>query len=153
MGLRDEPVELILTVGRDQDPAKFGPQPPNVHIERFVPQSLLYPYCAVAVIHGGSGTMIGALQHGVPLVVMPFGVDHPGNVLAAQAAGVARALDPEQMTAEDVRVAISEMLMRNEYRDNARRIQAEIAGLPPFAHGLRLLEQLARRRAPLSTAA
>ena len=152
-GLRDEPVELILTVGRNGDPTQFGPQPPNIHIERFVPQSLLYPHCAVAVIHGGSGTMIGALQHGVPLVVMPFGADHPGNVLAAQAAGVARALDPEQMTAEEVREAVSEILARTEYRDNARRIQAEIAGLPPFAHGLRLLEQLARKQAPLGTAA
>ena len=25
--LRDEPINLILTVGRDNDPAQFGPQP------------------------------------------------------------------------------------------------------------------------------
>jgi UDP:flavonoid glycosyltransferase YjiC (YdhE family) len=32
--LRDEPVELVVTVGRNQDPAQFGPQPPSVHVER-----------------------------------------------------------------------------------------------------------------------
>jgi hypothetical protein len=36
---RDEPVNLILTVGRDNDPADFGPQTPNMLIERFIPQS------------------------------------------------------------------------------------------------------------------
>ncbi len=114
--LRDEPVEIIVTVGRDGDPAQFGPQPPNVHIERFVPQNLLYPHCAAAVIHGGSGTMIGALQHGLPLVVMPLGADHPGNTLGAQAAGVARVLDPARMTTEDVRDAVLALLTRSACR-------------------------------------
>ena len=35
-GFRDEPINLILTIGRNQDPADFGPQPPNMHIERYV---------------------------------------------------------------------------------------------------------------------
>lgn len=142
MGLRDEPIELIITVGRDGDPTRFGPQPPNVHIERFIPQNLLYPHCAAAVIHGGSGTMMGALQYGVPLVVIPLGADQPGNAQAAHAAGVACVLDPAQMTAEDVREAVSKILTQSAYRDGACRIQAEIAELPPFTHGLHLLEQL-----------
>ena len=29
--LRDQPITLIPTTGRDQDLASFGPQPPNVH--------------------------------------------------------------------------------------------------------------------------
>jgi UDP:flavonoid glycosyltransferase YjiC (YdhE family) len=97
--------------------------------------------------------MIGAIQQGLPLVVMPFCADNLGNALAAQTAGIARVIDPEQMTAEEVRVTVSETLTRREYRGNARHIQTEIAGLPPFAYGLRLLEQLARRRVPLNTAA
>jgi len=152
-GLRDESLDLVVTVGHDQDPAQFGAQPLNVHIERYIPQHLLYPHCTAAVIHGGSGTMIGALQHGLPLVVVPLGADQPANATSAQAAGVARVLDVERMTPEQVREAVYEILRRSEYRDNARRIQAEIAGLPPFAHGLCLLEQLARRRVPLYKAA
>ena len=38
-GLRDEPVNLILTIGRDQDPDQFGRQPENVHIERYIPRA------------------------------------------------------------------------------------------------------------------
>ena len=32
-GLRDLPVNLIVTLGRDKEPVDFGPQPANVHIE------------------------------------------------------------------------------------------------------------------------
>ena len=35
-GLRDLPVNLIVTLGRDKDPADFGPQPVNVQIERYI---------------------------------------------------------------------------------------------------------------------
>src|SRR5207249_8504898 len=33
-GLREAPLNLIVTLGRDRDPADFGPQPANVHVER-----------------------------------------------------------------------------------------------------------------------
>jgi hypothetical protein len=37
----DEPVELVVTVGRTQDPGQCGAQPPHVHIERYIPQRLV----------------------------------------------------------------------------------------------------------------
>ena len=149
MGLRDEPVELVVTVGRTQDPGQFGTQPANVHLERFIPQSLLYPHCAAVVAHGGSGTMIGALEHGLPLVLLPLGADQPANAEAAQAAGVARVLDPSRMTPTDVRDAVRAVLTQPDYQHHARRLQVEIAALPPFDRGIRLLERLAVIRQPL----
>ncbi len=151
VGLRDEPVELVVTVGRNQDPSQFGEQPPNVHIERYIPQSLLYPHCAAVVMHGGSGTLMGALRHGLPLVLLPLGADQPANAAAAQAVGVARVLDPARLTPEDVREAVRTVLTQGDYRRHARRLQAEIVALPAFAQGVRLLERLARTKTPLHT--
>ena len=148
-GLRDEPVELVVTVGRNQDPGQFGPQPPNVHLERYIPQHLLYPHCAAVVMHGGSGTLMGALEHGLPLVLLPLGADQPANAEAAQAAGVARVLDPARMTPEDVRDAVRMVLTQRAYQDHARRLQAELAALPVFDQGVRLLERLARTKTSL----
>src|SRR5262245_54155352 len=51
-GVRAEAGTLILTVGQTVDPATFGPQPAGVHIERYVPQSLLLPQCDLVVTHG-----------------------------------------------------------------------------------------------------
>ncbi|HEY0093352.1 MAG TPA: glycosyltransferase, partial [Archangium sp.] len=57
-GLRDEPVDLIITVGRDMDPAQLGPQPPHIHVERYIPQSLLLPRCDLAIMHGGYNSVM-----------------------------------------------------------------------------------------------
>ncbi|MDQ3929271.1 MAG: glycosyltransferase [Chloroflexota bacterium] len=62
-GLRDEPINVILTVGRNRDPQEFGKQPTNVHVERYIPNDLLMPYCDLVLCHGGSGTMLDALDH------------------------------------------------------------------------------------------
>jgi UDP:flavonoid glycosyltransferase YjiC (YdhE family) len=53
-GLREAGMSLILTVGRNGDPAGFGPQPANVHIERYIPLSLLLPHCDVVISRGAS---------------------------------------------------------------------------------------------------
>jgi UDP:flavonoid glycosyltransferase YjiC (YdhE family) len=74
-GLREEPIALIVTVGRDQDPAGFGPQPPHIHLERYVPQSVLFPFCDLVINHGGSGTVMTALDHGLPIVIVPLAAD------------------------------------------------------------------------------
>ena len=42
-GLRELPVNLLVTVGREIDPATLGPQPVHVRVERFVPQAEVLP--------------------------------------------------------------------------------------------------------------
>jgi UDP:flavonoid glycosyltransferase YjiC (YdhE family) len=41
--LSDVDAIVIATVGRDLNPADFGPQPPNVRVERFISQALVLP--------------------------------------------------------------------------------------------------------------
>ena len=88
-GLNQLPGSVVVTVGRDLDPASLGPQPANVHVHRFIPQSLLLPHCDVVVSHAGSGSVIGALAHGLPMVLLPMGADQPLNAARAEALGVA----------------------------------------------------------------
>ena len=65
-GLVGQPVDVIVTVGGDQDPGALQPVADIVTIERFVAQADLLPRCSVIVHHGGAGTTFGALAHGVP---------------------------------------------------------------------------------------
>lgn len=76
-GVRELPVEVVVTVGRGVDPAELGPQPNNVHVERYVAQASLLPHCAAVVSHGGSGSVTATLEHGLPLVCIPMGADQP----------------------------------------------------------------------------
>jgi UDP:flavonoid glycosyltransferase YjiC (YdhE family) len=144
--LGDEPVNLILTVGRTMDPTQFGELPPNVHVERYIPQTLLFPRCAAVVTHGGFGTVLSALSYGLPLVVIPISADQPRNARRCTALGVGRALDPTEVTPETVREAVRAVLNEPSYAAHAQRLCAEMAALPGPAYAVALLEQLARER-------
>ena len=93
-GLSGLPVSVVVTVGREVDPKALGPQPGNVRVEQYVPQSLLLPRCDLVVSHAGSGSVVGALAHGLPMVLLPIGADQPLNAARCEALGVARVLDP-----------------------------------------------------------
>jgi UDP:flavonoid glycosyltransferase YjiC (YdhE family) len=142
-GLRELPANVVVTVGRELDPRVLGPQPANVRVEQYVPQSLLLPHCDLVVSHGGSGSVAGALAHGLPMVLLPIGADQPLNAARCEALHVARVLDAPSVTPAEVRDAVSLVLRDPSYRRNARRLQAEIEELPGPDHGLRLLEGLA----------
>ena len=90
-------MRVLLTIGDRRDPAELGPLPANVHVEEWVAQDAVAPHAAAIVGHGGHGTTLGALAHGVPLVVVPlFSIDQWANAAAVERAGAGVALDAER---------------------------------------------------------
>ncbi|MDQ6834329.1 MAG: glycosyltransferase [Chloroflexota bacterium] len=150
-GLRDEAVTLIVTVGRNQDPADYGPQPPNVHIERYIPLSLLLPHCDAAVTNGGSGTLMAALGQGLPVVVVPISADQPANAARCAALGLGRVVECTTLTPESAREAVLGVLREPSYRRNAERLRDEMAALPGPEYAVELLARLAVEKRPLRT--
>jgi UDP:flavonoid glycosyltransferase YjiC (YdhE family) len=148
-GLADLPVNVVVTVGYDQDPAALGPQPPHVHVVGYVPVSLLLPHCSVVVTHGGSATVLAALGRGLPLLLVPQGYDQISNADRCVATGAGRSLRPEQLTAEAVRRDVTALLERPEFRDAAGRMQRELAAMPAPDEVVPVLEQLQREGQPL----
>src|SRR6185295_11393905 len=94
-------------------------------------------------------TVIGALAHGLPMVLIPMGADQPHNAARCAALGVARVLDAVEATPESVREAASVVLADPAYRRAAERMRDEIAALPGPAHAVRLLERLVAESRPL----
>ena len=148
-GLSGLPVSVVVTVGREVDPATLGRQPANVRVEQYVPQSLLLSRCDLVVSHAGSGSVVGALAHGLPMLLLPIGADQPLNAARCEALGVARVLDSFHATSADVANAAAEVLAGESYRRSAERVQAEIEGLPGPEHALLLLEQIRPQHSPV----
>jgi UDP:flavonoid glycosyltransferase YjiC (YdhE family) len=148
-GLRDQPLNLILTIGRGNDPAEYGPQPANVHIEAYIPQTLLLPHCDLVIAHGGWNTILAALSHGLPLVVIPLGADQPQNAQRVAALDVGRVIEPSQLTPKSMREATQDVLQNPAYRRNAERVREEMESLPGPERAVELLEDLARDKKPL----
>ena len=128
--LADEPINLLVTVGRDNDPLALGPMTPNIHVAQFIPQGQLLPHCAAAVHHAGAGTTFGILAHGLPSVAVPQGADNftIGDRIAQ--AGAAISLAPGQVNPASVRDALRRVLREPSYGRSAMRLAAEIKGMP-----------------------
>lgn len=136
--LAELPVRVLLTTGRAVDPAALGALPPNVHAESWIPQADVFRHAAVIVCHGGSGTTLGALAAGVPLVLVPLFADQGDNAAAVASAGAGIAVEAvgaaatatiRVLTREDdeerIWDAVATVLADPSYREVAARIADE----------------------------
>lgn len=129
-GLQALPLNLVVTVGGDADPARLGAQPAHVQVERYLSNALLLPRCDLVVSHGGAGTLFGTLDQGLPTLLLPQGADQFGLAAAAQAAGAALVLEPGEVTAAAVASAARRLLDEPGFTRAARRLREEIRALP-----------------------
>ena len=137
------PVRALLTTGRGLEAGTLGPIPANVHVEEWVPQRDVLAHAAALVCHGGSGTVVGALGAGVPMVVVPLFADQPHNADRVAAVGAGLALagpDPAGL-----RTAVERVLAEPDFGRAARRIAGEIAALPPVDAAVAALVVFASR--------
>jgi UDP:flavonoid glycosyltransferase YjiC (YdhE family) len=137
-GLAAQAVELIATVGRDNDPDLLRPWPANARVERFVPQAEILPRCSVVVNHGGSGTVFGALAHGLPQLVLPQSADNFINAELIERSGLGRQLLPEELTPEAIARGVTDVLA---HPTPARRAAAQIAAMPAPSEIAQLLRE------------
>jgi UDP:flavonoid glycosyltransferase YjiC (YdhE family) len=124
----DLPVRALLTTGRGLEPGVLGAIPANVHVEEWVPQRDVLPRVAALVCHGGSGTLLGGLAAGVPLVIVPMFADQPHNGRLVAAAGAGLTLIKPDAAA--LQAAVQRALEAPEVRREARRLAEEIAAMP-----------------------
>jgi UDP:flavonoid glycosyltransferase YjiC (YdhE family) len=124
------PVRLLVTVGPDGDPAVLGSQPPNVRVERWVPQPQVLEHCTVVASHAGSGTFLGALSNGLPQLCLPLGADQFRNSEGGVRAGAALVLRPAEASPEAIADAVAQLLAQDSFRLNAGRVADDIRTMP-----------------------
>jgi UDP:flavonoid glycosyltransferase YjiC (YdhE family) len=121
-------VEGLLTTGPYIDPMELGPVSGSVTVAPFVPQTQVLAHAAVVLCHGGSGTLIGALAAGKPLVVVPLFADQPLNAATVEATGCGLAV--REFEPEAIRGALVKILSDPRFGERAGAVAAEIATLP-----------------------
>ena len=140
-------VDILVTVGPDGEPAALGEVPDNVHIERFVAQSAVLPLVDLIVHHGGTGTVLGALEIGLPQLVLPQGADQFLNAEILTAAGIGRALANDAQRPGAISEAVQALLGDSAERQAACRVRDEIAAMPSPSEVVPQLVELANRAA------
>jgi hypothetical protein len=123
-------VRVLATVGQSGDPAVLGRQPDHVRVERYVPQSLVLPHCAVVISHAGSGTFLATLVAAVPQLCLPQAADQFINAAGCQRSGAGLVLEPHEGSRTAIDEALSRLLAEPSFGDRARELAAEIAAMP-----------------------
>lgn len=148
--IEDLDANVIVTTGRTIDPASFGQLPDHVHVEQFIPQGLLLQHCDAVIAHGGYGSLMGALRHGLPVVSIPLAAgDNHANATRLVQLGAGTAVPETERSAEKIRAAAHAVLHEPSYRAAAERIADGIAALPPFTDAVQLIQRLASERRPV----
>jgi MGT family glycosyltransferase len=123
-------VDVLVAVGPKGDVDALGEVPDNVHVERFVPQSEVLSRVDLVVHHGGAGTMLGALSHGLPQLILPQGADQFFNAAMITEAHAGRALENDQQVPGAISAAVGALLADGPERPAAKRFADEIAAMP-----------------------
>jgi UDP:flavonoid glycosyltransferase YjiC (YdhE family) len=157
--LSTEDVNAVITVGRSMDPARFQPRtaqpllaqplPAHIHIEQYIPQTLLLPHCDAILFHGGYNSLHSALWHGLPMVITPLeaGDQYPTGLLCEKL-GVGVMVKEQPPEPEAIRAAVRAVLEQPAYRARAQELQRDLQALPSLAEAVIRLENLARSHEP-----
>ena len=106
----------------------------NTVLRDWLPHDVVLPNARLAITHGGHGSVLAALRHGVPVLCLPFVADQPFVAQLAVEHEVGLALPPTASVAE-IREAVEALLSAERYAASARRLADRIAHeLAPEAH-------------------
>ncbi len=137
------PVQAIVTLGpamRVEDVAGA----PNVEVTQSASHDEIVPRCSLVINHGGHGTMLRPLMHGVPVICMPMGRDQPDNAARIRARGAGLTL-PAGASVAAIRRAAQTVLGDPRFAEAAgelgARIRAEVDGGAAAADWIERLAQ------------
>ena len=131
--LATEPLRVLVTLGAEHEPSELSADPPNLQVENTVSHAAVLEQAALLVSHAGHGSVMKALWHGKPMVLIPWGRDQPGVAARAEALGVAEVVPREQATPETIGAAVKRALVNQEMGHRAAKHSARLRATNPPA--------------------
>ena len=156
--LADLPVHIVATTGGIVEPTELK-APRNAVLLSYAAHDPILERAALVVTHGGHGTAMRALRHGVPMIVIPglahdqatiaalmeewgVGLAMPGDAtFGAGGAGNASPASRED-SVEALRKAAEKILAMPSYRQQARARAVMLAGVDGATNAVKEIEAL-----------
>jgi UDP:flavonoid glycosyltransferase YjiC (YdhE family) len=143
--IADAGVTVVCTFGPDRHRPPAGllsKHTTNAHFEPYVALSEVLKRSDAVVTAGGFNTVMGALEYGLPMLVLPRGADQPTNARAVSSVGAGVWIDPQEVTQETILDGVRAVLRGTFYRTGAARMQEFIERMPGPDCALDYLETL-----------
>ncbi|HTV26519.1 MAG TPA: nucleotide disphospho-sugar-binding domain-containing protein, partial [Xanthobacteraceae bacterium] len=139
--LADLPVHVVATTGGIVAPNEVA-TPANAVVLNYAAHDPIMRRAALVMTHGGHGTAMRAMRHGVPMVVIPgLAGDQPFVAAAVQEWGAGRAL-PGDAGTDAMRAAAQEVLSTPSFSSKAKEKSAMLAGIDGAANAANEVEAL-----------
>jgi len=144
-GLASCNVDALITIGKKRPGGvtadQLGELPDGIRVEEYVDQSLVLPKAAAVIGHGGYGTMMGALTHGLAIVCIPqAALDNHANSNRVVRLGAGVIVEGD--SSEAIATGISEVLGNTSIASAASRAAASIAALPSADQAASMIEEI-----------
>jgi UDP:flavonoid glycosyltransferase YjiC (YdhE family) len=118
------PVRALVTTGGQFSAAEL-PSAPNVVTVASAPHAAVLPQASVLACHGGHGSVVKALAHGVPVLSVPLGRDQLDNAARAQVLGAGLTARPGASPAR-LRRKLQRLLSDGRFKAAAERFAATL---------------------------
>lgn len=116
------PVRAVVTLGGIIREDEVRPAP-NTAVVHSAPHNLLMKQASLVVTHGGHGTVMKALMHALPMLIIPQGRDQNDSAIRVTWRGAGLSLDPQAGTGA-IRDALRRLLSEPGFAEAA----ASLAG-------------------------
>jgi zeaxanthin glucosyltransferase len=107
----------------------------------FVPYPAAMARADVCLTHGGSATVLAALEAGTPILAVPIAFDQPGNAARVAHHRVGEHLPLRRLTPRRLRAALDRLLSDDGVRRRAARLGREVAASGGTARACDLIER------------
>ena len=117
--LANSKYNVLITTGLGQQLDKEKYAAPNIHLLDWLPINKAIDHCGLFIHHGGHGSCMAAVLHGVPSLVIPTFQEREYNARQLNLLGLADFILPHELTAAALRSKIESCLSNRSLFANA----------------------------------
>ena len=136
-------VRIAGSAGRSDDDELDIPQ--NFFVRDHVPQERVLRHAHAVISNGHTTSVLGALTHGLPMLLFPNGSGTYEIALRCRSAGVAIGLSTKKINAGVVEASFHK-IMNDEFKANANYLQTLYSRFNGHDYAAGLIEELANTR-------
>lgn len=151
--LKDQPIRVVASLGRMKGSNIRTPEltvPSNFIVGYHISQGTVLPYAQAVISSGNTTSVLGALRHGLPILILPLGGEDQDNAEYCQRVGVSLTLSPYDMTEKAMGDMVEKLLQAQRLRQRSLRLMQIFKQIDGFEKTADLLELLATKGGVIS---
>lgn len=121
-----QPVQVIMAVGKKTNIADLGAVPDNFIVENYVPQLAVLQHTDVFITHAGMNSIQEGFYYGVPLVAIPQSFEQRINANRIEEAGAGIYVSPDGLSPAQLLESTQKVLANSSIKENVAQLKEEL---------------------------